>query len=464
MRAFMDEDFLLSTPTAVRLYHEVAEKLPIIDYHCHISPQDIAEDRKFENLSQIWLGGDHYKWRVLRAAGITEDRVTGNATDREKFHAFASVMPELIGNPIYHWSHLELQRGFGISEPLTADNADKIYDRCNEILKGYSARSLMRKFDVRAVSTTDDPIDDLRFHDQMATETGLEIRVLPAFRPDKAVNIEREGFAAYIQSLSEVTGRRLTSTAAVIEALCERIDYFGIHGCLCADHGLDYCMYEEPNPKLADKAFSIAMEGKCPEKHLADAYKTRVAIACAKKYAEKNWVMQIHFGCLRNINRPQFARLGADTGYDAVNSQSGVWNLASLLNAFAENEGLPKMILYSLNPADNTAIATIMACFQGGGTAGKLQQGSAWWFNDNRLGMRNQLTELAANGVLGRFVGMLTDSRSFLSYTRHEYFRRVLCELVGEWVESGQYPEDKKYLDELVTNLCYKNTKRYFGF
>lgn len=464
MKAFMDEDFLLSTPTAVRLYHEVAEKLPIIDYHCHISPQDIAEDRKFENISQVWLGGDHYKWRVMRAAGVPEEKITGDATDREKFRAFASVMPELMGNPIYHWSHLELQRGFGISEPLTAENADDVYDRCNEILKGYSARSLMRKFHVQALCTTDDPIDDLRFHEQIAAETGMEIRVLPAFRPDRAVNIEKAGFDQYIRSLSELTGRRLTSTAAVIEALCERMDHFEACGCLCADHGLDYCMFGEPNPKLADEAFKTAMSGKCPDQNLADAYKTRVMIACAKRYAEKNWVMQIHFGCLRNINSLQFASLGADSGYDAVNSSSGVGNLAPLLNSFAENEGLPKTILYSLSPADNTALATIMACFQGGGSAGKLQQGSAWWFNDSRPGMRKQLTELAANGVLGRFIGMLTDSRSFLSYTRHEYFRRVLCELVGEWVESGQYPDDKKYLDELITNLSYENTKKYFGF
>lgn len=463
MKAFMDEDFLLSTPTAVRLYHEVAEKLPIIDYHCHISPQEIAEDRKFENISQVWLGGDHYKWRVMRAAGIPEDKITGNATDREKFRAFASVMPELMGNPIYHWSHLELQRGFGIGEPLTAENADDVYDRCNEILKGYSARSLMRKFHVQAVCTTDDPVDDLRYHEKLSAEMGMEIRVLPAFRPDRAVNIEKAGFDEYIRSLSEVTGRKLTSTAAVIEALCERMDYFGDHGCLCADHGLDYCMYGDPSPKLADEAFKTAMSGKCPGQSLADAYKTRIMIACAKKYAEKNWVMQIHFGCLRNVNSRQFASLGADSGYDAVNSSSGVENLAPLLNAFDENGGLPKTILYSLNPSDNTAIATIMACFQGGGTAGKLQQGSAWWFNDSRPGMRRQLTELAANGVLGRFVGMLTDSRSFLSYTRHEYFRRVLCELVGEWVESGQYPEDKKYLDELITELSYENTKKYFG-
>lgn len=464
MRDFMDQDFLLSTDTAKWLYHEVAEKLPIIDYHCHINPQEIAEDRKFDNISQVWLGGDHYKWRVMRASGATEDKVTGDASDREKFRAFAAVMPQLIGNPLYHWSHLELQRGFGITEPLTADNADEIYDRCNEILKGYSARQLMEKFNVKAICTTDDPIDNLYWHEQIAADPTFSIKVLPAFRPDKAVNIEKPGFDTYIKKLSEVVGRELTCVKDVAAALCERIDYFGEHGCLCADHGLDYCMYAEPNPVLADDAFVQAMNGRRPTKAAADAYKTFITIACAQKYTEKNWVMQIHFGCLRDNNKPQFAKLGSDTGYDAVNSQSGVENVAPLLNAFAENDGLPKVILYSLNPADNTAIATTMACFQGGGIAGKLQQGSAWWFNDNRPGMRQQLTDLASNGVLGCFVGMLTDSRSFLSYTRHEYFRRVLCELIGEWVESGQYPNDTKQLKKLVADLCYNNTNGYFRF
>ncbi len=464
MKPFMDEDFLLSTETAKKLYHEIAEQMPIIDYHCHINPQEIAEDRKFDNISQVWLGGDHYKWRVMRAAGTTEDKVTGDADDREKFRAFAATMPQLIGNPLYHWSHLELQRGFGITEPLTPDNADEIYDKCNEILKGYSARSLMEKFNVKAICTTDDPVDDLHWHDMIAADESFSIKVLPAFRPDKAVNIEKPGFDAYIQKLSGVVGRELTSAEDVAAALCERIDYFNAKGCLCADHGLDYCMYAAPDAAAANEAFALAMSGKKPEKALADAYKTLVTIACAKKYTELNWVMQIHFGCLRDNNKPQFAKLGPDTGYDAVNSQSGVENVAPLLNAFAENDGLPKVILYSLNPVDNTAIATIMACFQGGGIAGKMQQGSAWWFNDNRPGMRQQLTDLASNGVLGRFVGMLTDSRSFLSYTRHEYFRRVLCELLGEWVESGQYPSDEKQLRKLVEDLCYNNTNEFFRF
>lgn len=464
MRPFMDQDFLLTTDTAKMLYHEVAEKMPIIDYHCHISPQEIAEDRKFENISQVWLGGDHYKWRLMRANGVTEDRVTGAADDREKFRAFAEVMPKLIGNPMYHWSHLELKRVFGIEEPLTPDNADAIYDRCNEQLQKYSARQLMEKFDVRAICTTDDPIDDLHWHEQIAADESFTIKVLPAFRPDKAINVDKAGFAAYIGRLGDVMGCELTCVDDVAVALMARIDYFAAHGCLCADHGLDYCMYEKPNKEAANAAFRTAMAGGQPEQAQADAYKTLLAAACARKYAALNWVMQIHFGCLRNNNRPMFEKLGPDTGYDAVNSRSGAENLASLLNCFVENGGLPKMVLYSLNPVDNAAIVSIMGCFQGGGVAGKMQHGSAWWFNDNLEGMEKQLRDLAANGVFGRFVGMLTDSRSFLSYTRHEYFRRLLCEVVGKWVESGQYPYDEKQLRQLVADICYHNTNEFFRF
>lgn len=464
MTKFMDKDFLLSTKTAKKLYHEVAETLPIIDYHCHINPKDIYDDVKFDTISDVWLGGDHYKWRLMRAAGITEDKVTGNASGEEKFKAFAETMPQIIGNPVYHWSHLELQRGFDITIPLTPETADVIFDAANEKLKGYSARQLMRKFNVKAICTTDEPADTLEYHDLIAADETMEIKVLPAFRPDKAINIEKPAFAPYIAKLGEVVGRELTSAEDVAAALVERIDYFAAHGCLCADHGLDYCMYAAPDSETANNAFKKAMSGEAPTKAEGDAFKTLVTIACAKRYAELDWVMQIHFGCLRDNNKPAVAVMGPDHGHDAVNSQSGVENVAPLLNAFVENDGLPKMILYSLNPADNTAIATIMACFQGGGVAGKLQQGSAWWMNDHRPGMRQQLTDLACNGVLGRFVGMLTDSRSFLSYTRHEYFRRVLCELIGEWVESGQYPDDEKYLTKLVTDLCYNNTNQFFGF
>lgn len=464
MKPFMDQDFLLTTETAKKLFHEVAEPMPIIDYHCHISPRDIAEDRKFDNISQVWLGGDHYKWRLMRANGVTEDVVTGPADGREKFRAFAGVMPKLIGNPMYHWSHLELRRVFGIAEPLTPDNADEIYDRCNEQLKNASARQLMEKFDVKAICTTDDPIDDLHWHDQIAADESFKIKVLPAFRPDKAINIEKPGFDAYIGQLAKVVGRKLTCADDVAAALAERIDYFAAHGCLCADHGLDYSMYAVPSKAVADEAFKIAMAGGRPTTAQADAYKTLVTVACAKRYAELNWVMQIHYGCLRNNNKPMFIRLGPDTGYDAINSQSGTENLAALLNAFIENDGLPKMILYSLNPIDNVAIITVLGCFQGGGVAGRMQHGSAWWFNDNLEGMEKQMRDLAANGVFGRFVGMLTDSRSFLSYTRHEYFRRILCELVGKWVESGQYPNDERQLKQLVADICYNNTNEFFRF
>lgn len=464
MKAFIDQDFLLSTDTAKWLYHDVAEKMPIIDYHCHINPQEIAEDKKFENMTELWLGGDHYKWRQMRFGGVPEETITGKPEPREKFRAFASILPKLIGNPMYHWSHLELQRVFGIHEPLSSENADEIYDKCNEILKNYSARDLMRKFNVKAICTTDDPCDDLHWHEVCAADEALDIKILPTFRPDKGINIEKVGYDSYIQKLSSTCGIEIKNVDDVIKALMMRIDYFNARGCLCADHGLDYCMYAEPNKEQAEAAFEMAMKGERPPKDKADAYKTLVTIACAKKYKELNWVMQIHFGCLRDNNKPQFAKLGPDTGYDAINSQSGVENVAPLLNAFKENDGLPKVVLYSLNPNDNAALVTIAGCFQGDGIVGRIQHGSGWWFNDNRSGMRDQLTDLANNGMLGCFVGMLTDSRSFLSYPRHEYFRRILCELIGEWVESGQYPNDKKQLTKLVEDICYNNTNEFFRF
>ena len=463
MKKFMDQDFLLSTETAKRLYHGTAEKLPIIDYHCHIDPREIAEDRKFDSITQVWLGGDHYKWRLMRAVGIPEEKITGNASDWEKFEAFAQTLPQVMGNPVYHWSHLELQRAFGITTPLTPETARAIYDKANEKLQTYSARQFMGQFNVKAICTTDDPADDLHWHEVIAADETMEIKVLPAFRPDKAVNIEKPGFAEYIRHLSAVVGRELASARDVADALVERIDYFNAHGCLCADHGLDRCVYTQPDWEKAEAAFQKAMSGKSPKGAKADAYKTCLMVACAKKYAELDWVMQIHFGCLRDVNKPAVARMGPDHGHDAVNSQSGVENLAPLLNAFVENSGLPKMILYSLNPADNTAIDSIIACFQGG-VPGKLQHGSAWWFNDNLPGMRAQLTDLACNGVLGRFVGMLTDSRSFLSYPRHEYFRRILCALIGEWVESGQYPDDPRYLEQITADICFHNTNNFFRF
>ncbi|WP_305117096.1 glucuronate isomerase [Acutalibacter muris] len=464
MQKFMDRDFLLSTETARELFHGTAKNMPILDYHCHLSPREIAEDKKFQSITEVWLGGDHYKWRLLRAAGCTEDLVTGNAPDREKFRAFASVMPQLMGSPVYHWSHLELQRAFGIYEPLTPDTADSIYTRANKALQKTSARGLMRQFNVRAVCTTDDPADELCWHEQIAKDPDMEIKVLPAFRPDNAVNLEKPGFGEYIRKLSARVGRVLQTAQDVAAALTECIEDFAEAGALCADHGLDSMMYAPPEPAAANAAFGAAMAGAPIDPAQADAYRTLLLLECAKKYVEIGWVMQIHFGALRDVNRPMLRRLGRDVGGDAINNRSGSEKLGMLLNAIEENSGLPKLILYSLNPNDNAAIASIMGTFQGGGVPGKLQLGSAWWFNDSRPGMRAQLTELACNGVLGQFVGMLTDSRSFLSYPRHEYFRRVLCELIGEWVESGQYPDDRPRLEKIVADLSYNNTKNYFGF
>ena len=463
MTEFMGRDFLLSTPTARKLYHEAAETLPIIDYHCHISPKEIYEDVHFDSISDVWLGGDHYKWRLMRACGIPEEKVTGSASPEEKFRAFASIMPCLMGNPVYHWSHLELQRGFDIHTPLTPETADAVYREANEKLKSLSARKLMEKFRVKAICTTDEPADDLHYHTLIAQDPTMKIRVLPAFRPDKAINLEKPVFPAYIRRLGDVVGRALTSAEDVAGALVERIDYFAAHGCLCADHGLDACMYAAPDLDTANEAFRKAMEGAPVSGAEMDAFKTYVTLACAKRYTQLGWVMQIHFGCLRDNNKPAVAAMGSDHGHDAINSRSGVENLAPLLNEFLENNALPKMILYSLNPTDGAAIASIIGCFQGE-IPGKLQLGSAWWFNDNLPGMRQQLTDLACNGVLGQFVGMLTDSRSFLSYPRHEYFRRILCAMIGEWVESGQYPDDEKYLRKIVEDICYNNTNRFFGF
>lgn len=464
MTEFMNQDFLLSTPVARELYHQTAENMPIIDYHCHLDAREIAQNKTFRSITEVWLGGDHYKWRVMRAAGVPEACVTGDAPDREKFQAFAATMPQLIGSPIYHWSHLELRRAFGIQEILSPDTADSIYTQANRILQGCSARTFLEKFQVRALCTTDDPADSLRWHKQIAADPGITTKVLPAFRPDRAINLEKPGFAAYIRdTLGKAVGWELRSVEDVAAALVERIGFFAAQGCLCADHGMDACVFAQPDVNAANAAFRAAMDGRPLDSAQAAAYRTYLTAACAKRYTELDWVMQIHFGCLRNINGPMFRQSGPDMGGDAIRTDTGVDDLAALLNLFAEGSGLPKMIFYSLNPNDSAAVASIIGCFQGGG-AGRLQLGSAWWFGDSRPGMRAQLTELASGGVLGQFVGMLTDSRSFLSYPRHEYFRRVLCELIGEWVESGQYPADWRQLNKLVADLSFHNTNRYFGF
>ncbi|MCL2593181.1 MAG: glucuronate isomerase [Defluviitaleaceae bacterium] len=466
MKNFMDENFLLETKTAISLYNNYAKDLPIIDYHCHVSPYEINDNLRFDSITQVWLGGDHYKWRAMRAMGVSEDFITGNATDREKFRAWAKTIPMLIGNPLYHWTHLELQRYFGVMEPLCEENADKIFDHCNEILQrdDMRVRGIIQKSNVEVVCTTDDPIDKLDAHHALASDENAPSKVLPAFRPDKAMNINKETFAGYIKTLEELCDIKINTVEDLKKALKDRLDYFDKHNCSVSDHALDKLIYAEASTEELNKALLDAKVGIVPNAHLTEAFQTTILEFLAKEYHDRNWVMQLHFGCLRNNSAKMFKRLGADTGYDAMNSVSDPQKLISFLSKLEEAGKLPKTILYSLNPTENEVLLTVMGCFQTDGGVGKIQLGSAWWFNDHLIGMEKQMKDLASIGVLGAFIGMLTDSRSFLSYTRHEYFRRIVCNMIGNFVESGQYPNDEKMLKTLVEGICYKNAKDYFNF
>ncbi len=466
MKAFMNEDFLLSNETARRLYHDYAEKMPIIDYHCHINPEEIANDRKFDNITQVWLGGDHYKWRQIRSNGVEEKFITGDAPDREKFQKFAEMLPRAIGNPLYHWTHLELKRYFGYEGTLNGDTAEEIWNLCNAKLQqpDMSARGLIDRSNVKLVATTDDPVDSLEWHQKIKDDPTCKVKVVPAWRPDKAMNLEKEGFAAYIAKLSEASGIAVNSFSAVLEALDARMAFFDSMGCRSADHGLDYVMYQEASNEELEAAFRKALAGEALTLHEIEAYKTAVLIHLGRGYAKYGWVMQLHFGALRNTNTNMFRKIGPDTGYDCISIHPCTDALALVLDALEKTGELPKTIVYSLNPADNQAIDTIIGAFQGAGIRNKIQHGAAWWFNDTKTGMMEQLTSLANLSLLSNFVGMLTDSRSFLSYTRHEYFRRILCNLIGTWVENGEYPADMEFLGQMVQDISYNNTKAYFGF
>ena len=468
MKAFMDEDFLLDTDAAKILYHQYAEKMPVIDYHCHIDPAQIAEDRRYDSITQVWLGGDHYKWRAMRCNGIPERDITGalEADPYRVFAAWAQTLPQCIGNPLYHWTYLELKRYFGITEELCPETAAEIYEKCNRKLAqpGMSVRGLIEQSNVKLICTTDDPADDLHWHEKIAADASCKVRVLPAFRPDKAMNVDKPGFAAYMARLSAAAGCPIRSFAELETALCARIDYFAAHGCRVSDHALDSTVYAPADEKTLDAIFVQAMQGVVSAEKAAQ-FKTAVLMAVSKKYAQLGWVMQIHYGCLRNNSTKWFEALGPDTGFDSVNDAGGAAALAGLLNAMQAGGHLPKMVLYSLNGEDNAAIATIAGCFQTDGECpSKVQLGSAWWFNDNKPGMEKQLTDLASLGTLGNFIGMLTDSRSFLSYTRHEYFRRILCGLIGRWVENGEVQPSMERLGHIVEDICYNNAVRFFGF
>lgn len=462
----MDENFLLSTETAQRLFHSYAETMPVLDYHCHISPEEIATDRRFENITQVWLGGDHYKWRFMRSCGVDEAYITGNASDRDKFFKWAEVLGKAIGNPLYHWSHLELQRYFNYHKPLSQNTASEVWELCNKKLaeKDMSARGLIRKSNVTLICTTDDPIDSLCYHKAIAEDQSFSVQVLPAWRPDRSIAIEKPDFAAYMEQLSSVSHIEINSFPALCKALKVRLDFFDSMGCVVSDHGLDYVMYAPATEQQADMILKKRLSGAALSQEEILRFKTMLLLFLGREYARRGWVMQLHYGVKRNNNTRLFQAIGADTGYDCIGDQAPAGELADFLNALECTDELPKTILYSLSPNDNAAIETIMGCFQNSQAVSKLQHGSAWWFNDHRPGIEAHLRSLASLGNLSGFVGMLTDSRSFLSYTRHEYFRRILCEYIGTLVENGEFADDEQILSDLVKDISYRNAVAYFGF
>lgn len=467
MTPFMNADFLLKSETAKRLYHDHAEKMPIIDYHCHINPMEIYADKRYETITEVWLGGDHYKWRAMRSCGVAEHYITGDATPAEKFQKWAQTIPNLIGNPLYHWTHLELQRYFGITEPLNGDNAMEIYKTCNTILaqSDMSVRGIIRKSGVKLICTTDDPVDDLKAHELLAADPTAPAVVLPAFRPDKAMRADKATFPAYVAQLEQVVGYGIHTMADMRKALLDRIAYFANHGCRVSDHALDYCFCVEATEDQLNDIFARAKAGKGITWDEQLAYHTALLLTVCKEYNRLGWVSQLHFGCLRDNSVKMFRKLGPDTGFDSMNDAANAQGLSKLLGKLEDGGALGKTILYSLNPADNGIIGTIMGAFQTDSPIpGKVQQGSAWWFNDHKPGMEAQMVSLMSLGAMGSFNGMLTDSRSFLSYTRHEYFRRILCNLFGQMVEDGEYPADLTHLGQMVENISYNNTLHYFGF
>ena len=468
MKPFLNQDFLLSTPTAEQLFHGSAAKMPIVDYHCHVSPREIAEDKKFANITQLWLGGDHYKWRQMRSNGVDEKYITGNASDREKFQKWAETLEKAIGNPLYHWSHLELQRYFDYHGILNGQTAEEVWNLCNKKLqdKEMSVRGIIKKSNVKLICTTDDPIDSLEWHQKLAKDKSFDVPVLPAWRPDKAMNIEKPDYTDYIAKLAKVTGMEIYTFADLKKALRQRMDFFEKLGCCVSDHALDFVMYYPTDKAEVEAIFAKRLNGSADDMTHEERlqFKTAFMLFAGKEYHKRNWVMQLHYGCKRDNNERMYKALGPDTGYDCINNYAPSMYMADFLNALAETDELPKTILYSLNPNDNAAIGTILGCFQDSSAVGKIQQGSAWWFNDHKTGMTDQLISLANLGLLGNFIGMLTDSRSFLSYARHEYFRRILCDLIGSWVENGEFPADEKALKKLVEDISYNNAVKYFGF
>ena len=476
MKAFMDKDFLLQNETAKHLFHDYASAMPLVDYHCHLNPREIYEDRRFNDLAEVWLGGenpdgsyfgDHYKWRLMRSNGTPEEYVSGNKPGFERFMKLVEALEKAIGNPMYHWCNMELKLFFGVEEPLTTESAKRIWDHCNKMLQedpDMTARGLIRKSNVAFIGTTDDPIDDLQWHEKIAADKTVTFKVCPSYRPDKAINISKEGFAEYIGKLAESVGKKsLDSVQDVCDALVARLEYFHARGCKASDHGLDYIPYRLCSMEEADAAYRKVMAGGTVSVEEAEGYQTIILLCLGKAYHRLGIAMQLHYSCLRNNNTRMFKKMGPDTGFDAIAQNTCGGYVAQFLSALDETNQCPKTILYSLNPADNEQLGTLLGCFQDSSIPGKIQHGSAWWFNDTKTGMEAQMISLANLGVLGNFVGMLTDSRSFLSYARHDYFRRILCNLIGTWVENGEYPNIDSSLKKIVEGISYYNAARYFG-
>ena len=465
MKKFMDDNFLLESETAEKLYHKYAKEMPIYDYHCHLSPKEIYEDKKFRNITEAWLGGDHYKWRAMRSNGVEEKYITGDSEDYDKFMVWARTLPKAIGNPLYHWTHLELQRYFGIRETLSEKTAKTIWEKANNLIvnSDFSARNLIKKSNVKVICTTDDPIDNLEYHIKLKEDKDFSVKVLPTFRPDKAVEIKKDDFTSWIKKLSNISTMQINDYFGLKEALKSRIEFFHRVGCRISDHGLIDVPYAEGTEEEVSEIFLKALNNIEITKLEEDKYKTNMLHFFGKEYAKYKWTMQIHFGALRNNNTNMFKKLGADTGFDSINDSNVAYEISRILDSLEKENSLPKTILYTLNPKDNYVLGTMLGNFQGEGIKGKIQFGSGWWFNDNKDGMIEQMKALGNLGLLGNFVGMLTDSRSFLSYTRHEYFRRIMCNLIGQWVEKGEYPYDEELLEELIKGISFNNAKEYFG-
>ena len=463
MKPFMDKDFLLNNEIQQTLFHSFAENKPIFDWHCHLTAKEIYENKAPENIYDLWLTGDHYKWRAMRSNSVDEKYITGDGEPFEKFEAFADTLTNAIGNPLFHWSHLELQRYFGITKVLSKETAKEIWDETKAVIEkgGFTPREIIRKSNVYALCTTDDPCDSLEWHKKLA-EDGFEVKVLPAFRPDKALNIAQETFAPWVADLAKASGTQIGTYAEMCEALKARMDFFKETGCVASDQSLATVVYAPASEAELEGIFKKAVSGEVLSKEETDKYQFETLIFLGKEYAKRGFAMELHLGAMRNNNARMFASLGADAGFDSINDEKVAFGLSRALDALDKENLLPKTILFTLNPKDNYVLGTMLGNFQSSEARSKIQFGSAWWFNDNIDGMMTQMKALANLGVLGAFVGMVTDSRSFLSYPRHEYFRRILCNLVGSWVDEGLYPYDEKALERIIGGVSFDNAKAYF--